>query len=159
MCKKLTCDALLNGNKRHNWFSFFYWSKITFIFRIWSVARLWQDQRFISLEKIRNVVFESVTNVWPICDSFETCIRSICYTSRVSSETHVTMFDHITLMYDPSVTWPVTHMWFTVDRGVTTADSYMIVRLIWDQSVTHSVTPIWPIHNLSDDSCVINLLL
>ncbi len=54
------------------------WSKITFIFHIQSVARLWQCQRMISLEKkLKNVVFESITNVWLMYDPFETYIRSI----------------------------------------------------------------------------------
>ncbi len=37
------------------------WLKITFIFCIWCVARLWRGQRLVSLEKVRNV-FESVTD-------------------------------------------------------------------------------------------------
>ncbi len=35
----------------------------------WSVARLWRGQILVSLEKMRNVVFESVTNVRLVCDS------------------------------------------------------------------------------------------
>ncbi len=48
------------------------WSKTTFIFRIRSVATLGRCQRLVSLKmKMRNVVFKSITNIWPLCDSTE----------------------------------------------------------------------------------------
>ncbi len=44
---------------------------------------------FLNLEKIRNVVFEIVTNVWPICDPSVTNLRPICNACRDLSITHV----------------------------------------------------------------------
>ncbi len=74
MCKKATWDASQKGSKRTTALLSSDRLKITFIFRIRSVARLWRGrQKLASLEKkMRNVVFESVTKVWLICDPFVT---------------------------------------------------------------------------------------
>ncbi len=96
---------------------------------------------------MRNIVFESVTNVWIICDPF---VRFI--------------WDPYVTMVDPHVThrWPicnashhpyVIHLWTMFDSYVT------YVRLICDQSVIHPVTHIWPISNPSDDSYVASYTL
>ncbi len=73
-----------------------------------------------------------VTRMWPICDSSET---------------------HMWLMFDPSVTQPVTHTWFifalSVICPVKYFDSYVAnVRFIHDQFVTHNL--------LIYDPCVIH---
>ncbi len=72
MCKKPICDLSPKGSKRTIGLASYGRSKITLIFRIWCVARLWRDQRLVSLEKkMRNVVFKSTNNVWlmwPIYD-------------------------------------------------------------------------------------------
>ncbi len=80
------------------------WLKIIFIFRIWSVARLWLGQRFISLEKKLKNVFESVANMRLICDSCVTYLEThtihLQPISRFIWDPYVTMFD----------SW-VTHVW------------------------------------------------
>ncbi len=92
MCKKPTYDASQKGSKRHNWVIFFWLVEI-YIYssypKIPSVARLWRGQRLVRLETIRNIVFESVTNLWVISDSSETHIRSIYNPSHDSSETYM----------------------------------------------------------------------
>ncbi len=64
MYRKPTCDASQKGNIRETTVLFSSdWLKITFILRIRSVTMLWRDERVVSLEKMRNVVFQGVTNV------------------------------------------------------------------------------------------------
>ncbi len=65
------------------------WSKITFVFRKRSVARLWWSQRLVSLEKKMRNVFESIINVWLIRDPFVTYLTPIHYPSITHSLIHL----------------------------------------------------------------------
>ncbi len=79
MCKKPTCDAkrvvrdtseLLSSD----------WSKITFIFCIWSVARLWRSSKICKFgedEKTCIRKFNHVTYLWLIREQFMTHLRPI----------------------------------------------------------------------------------
>ncbi len=63
MYKNVTCDTSQKGSKEYKLLSS-DWSKITFIFRMRSVARFCWGQTLVSLEKkMKNFVFERVTNV------------------------------------------------------------------------------------------------
>ncbi len=69
------------------------------VYDMWRVAdhvanlnnRVWRGQILVSLEKKMRNRFESVTNVWLICDQFVT---------------------HLTSTYDPSITHQVIHLRF-----------------------------------------------
>ncbi len=80
------------------------------------MARLWQDQRVISLEKMRNVVLEIVTNVWLICDPFVI---------------------HLGPIYNPSITRPVIHRDLYVTMFDPLNHEWPICNATRDSSVTH----------------------
>ncbi len=75
--KKPTFDASQKDSKIHSWVTFLWLVKnFTFIFRFQGVIRLWQGQKLVCLEKMRNA-FESVTNVWLIYNPLVTHLRPI----------------------------------------------------------------------------------
>ncbi len=114
------------------------WSKITFIFRIRSVAGLCRGQRYVSLKKkMRNVLFQKITYVllvWNLstihCDS---------------PETHITMCDpyvaHLWSICNPFYDLWTTHLWFICNLSKT--HLLPICNIFHDSYVIHPMTHTW----------------
>ncbi len=129
------------------------WSKITFTSRIWSVVELWRGQRLVSLEKkMRNVVFERITNVWSTCDPCVTHMWPIYNASHDSSWS----------IWDPWVTmWPICN---STQRPICNSSIIHPVTAVCNSYVIHlrfivnlSETHLWSNCDPSRDSSVIQL--